>query len=119
MITEVGRFFRKLRIDNDEILLEMADRLGVSASFLSAVENGKKRMPSSWQKIICDEYRLSEEKREEFDNVIANTEENFDINLKMLNIESKNLAISFARKLPEMDSEQIKKIKNILKKGDK
>ena len=42
MITSLGRFLRKLRIDQGEILKDMADKLGVSVSFLSAVENGKK-----------------------------------------------------------------------------
>ena len=45
MLTSIGKFFRKLRIDEGEILKDMAEKLGVSVSFLSAVENGKKRMP--------------------------------------------------------------------------
>ena len=43
MLTALGKFLRKLRIDNGEILKDMADKLGVTASFLSAVENGKKQ----------------------------------------------------------------------------
>ena len=41
MITEYGKFLRKLRIDQGQILKTMAEKLGVSAPFLSAVENGK------------------------------------------------------------------------------
>ena len=43
MLTSIGRFLRKLRIDHGEILKDMADALGVSSAFLSAVENGKKK----------------------------------------------------------------------------
>ena len=43
MITSVGRFLRKLRIDRGKILKTMAETLGVSSAFLSAVENGKKK----------------------------------------------------------------------------
>lgn len=31
-MTELGKFLRKLRIDNDEIMLDMANKLGVSSS---------------------------------------------------------------------------------------
>ena len=43
MLTSLGKFLRKIRIDNDEYLKDMADKLGVTVSFLSAVENGKKK----------------------------------------------------------------------------
>ena len=42
MLTSLGKFLRKLRIDNNELLKDMAQKLNVSVSFLSAVENGKK-----------------------------------------------------------------------------
>ena len=41
MLTSLGIFLRKLRLEQREVLKYMADKLGVSASFLSAVENGK------------------------------------------------------------------------------
>ena len=44
MITKIGDFLRKLRLDNQQILKDMAEVLGVSSAFLSAVENGKKSM---------------------------------------------------------------------------
>ena len=47
MITCVGRFLRKLRIDRGEILKTMAETLGVSSAFLSALENGKKKFPDA------------------------------------------------------------------------
>ena len=57
MLTEVGRFLRKLRIDHGEILKDMADKLDVTVSYLSAVENGKRHMPSEWNERICDDYQ--------------------------------------------------------------
>ena len=43
MITSLGTFLRKLRLAKGEILKDMAECLGVSSAFLSAVENGKKK----------------------------------------------------------------------------
>ena len=48
-LKSLGKFFRKIRIDYGEILKNMADKLEV-VFFLSAVENGKKKMPSNWYK---------------------------------------------------------------------
>ena len=42
-ISEFAIFCRKLRLDNNQILKDMADVLGVSSSYLSAVENGKRK----------------------------------------------------------------------------
>ena len=47
MLTMLGKFLRKLRIDRNELLKDMAGKLDVTVSFLSSVENGKKKMPSA------------------------------------------------------------------------
>ena len=50
MTTNFGKFCRKLRIDNDELLYDMAAKLGVSSAFLSKVENGKKNHQQNGKK---------------------------------------------------------------------
>ncbi|MDO4594477.1 MAG: helix-turn-helix transcriptional regulator [Tissierellia bacterium] len=59
MLTELGIYLRKLRLDNHEIMKDMAKKLEVSTSFLSAVENGKKKMPESWIDRLVDLYDLN------------------------------------------------------------
>ena len=81
MITPIGKFLRKLRIDTGEILKDMAEKLHVSPSFLSAVENGKKKMPSTWNSTICILYQLSADQRAEFTKAIAATEESVTLDL--------------------------------------
>ena len=41
--TALGKFLRKIRVDNDERLYDMAKRVEVSSAFLSGVENGRKK----------------------------------------------------------------------------
>jgi transcriptional regulator with XRE-family HTH domain len=41
-LTDFGKAIRKLRIDYDTNLNELATSIGVSSAFLSAVETGKK-----------------------------------------------------------------------------
>lgn len=51
-LTEFGKAIRKARIDASETLSSMAKAIGVSSSFLSSVENGKKKMPQDKSKKI-------------------------------------------------------------------
>lgn len=117
MLTSIGKFLRKLRIDQGEILKDMADKLDVSVAFLSAVENGKKRMPATWDKKICDLYQLSAEEREEFTSAIAETEESVEMNLYGAATQKRELAVSFARKFSDINDEQVEAIKKILQGG--
>lgn len=114
MITSIGKFLRKVRIDNNEILADMASKLNVSASFLSAVENGKRKIPSDWNKKISLLYGLNESQSERLDQAIAETEQCCEIDLSGVAKQNREVAVSFARKFATMDEEQIEEIKRIL-----
>lgn len=117
MLTSLGRFLRKLRIDKGEILKDMSDKLGVTVSFLSAVENGKKRMPSSWNGKICNLYALSEAQQDEFTKAIAETELAIEMDFVGTSLQNRELAVSFARKFPDIDEAQAEEIRKILMGG--
>ena len=119
MITSLGRFLRKLRIDQGEILKDMADKLGVSVSFLSAVENGKKRMPSTWNTKLCELYQLIPEQTQAFTTAIAETEESLEMDFYGVAAGKRELAVSFARKFSDFDEGQIEAIKRILQGDNK
>lgn len=117
MVTPLGKFLRKLRIDRNEILQNMADKLDVSPSFLSAVENGKKKMPSSWNIRLCKIYDFSPSLKKEFTTAIAETENSITVYFNTLSHQKKEAAISFAREFPELSDEQIESIRILFKKG--
>lgn len=119
MITSLGRFLRKLSIDHGEILKDMADKLEVSVSFLSAVENGKKRMPSAWNMKLCDLYQLTPEQKQTFTTAIADTEESLEMDFYGVAAGKRELAVSFARKFSDFDERQIEAIKKILQGDNK
>lgn len=50
---------RRFRFDNGISLKEMAEKLGVSSAFLSAVERGKKQISKNLIKKICEIYRIN------------------------------------------------------------
>lgn len=53
-ITEYGKIVRKARIDADLTMLDMAEDLGVSSAYLSALEVGRKRIPSDFLGKVID-----------------------------------------------------------------
>lgn len=110
MITAFGKFLRNLRMDNGEILKNMADKLEVSSSFLSAVENGKKKIPLDWATKIATLYSLPEKKMSELKRSISETNECLEIGLADLNSQQAELAFSFARKLNGFDDETLKRL---------
>ena len=116
MLTSLGRFLRQVRIDRGEILKDMADKLRVSVSFLSAVENGKKRMPTAWNGIICDLYAFNEEQKDEFTKAIADTEKTIELDFSGATQSRRELAVSFARKFSDIDDTQLEEIQKILKR---
>ncbi len=57
--TELGKELRRLRIDEDERLLDMAERIDKSSAFISAVETGKKSPPLNFEELVIRAYRLA------------------------------------------------------------
>jgi len=119
MLTSIGKFLRKLRVDHGEILKDMAEKLDVTVSFLSAVENGKKHMPATWNSKICALYDLNEVQQKEFTTAIAETEEAIEMDLVNANIGRRELAVSFARRFNNISDAQVEEIRKILLKGGK
>mgnify|MGYP002624377606 CR=1 FL=1 len=118
MLTSLGRFLRKIRIDHGEVLKDMADKLGVTASFLSAVENGKKRMPSSWNSLICSLYELNNEQMDELTRAIAESENKIELDFTNASGTQRELAVSFARKFNDFDERQLKSFIELLRRGN-
>ncbi len=118
MLTSLGKFLRKIRIDRGEVLKDMADKLGVTASFLSAVENGKKRMPSSWNSLICSLYGLDYDQMDEFTRAVADSENKIELDFTNTTPAQRELAVSFARKFNDFDERQLKSFIELLRRGN-
>ena len=63
----LAKFLRRLRLENDEYLKDMASKTGVSISFLSAVENETKKMTDSLIEKIIENYHLTKEQEEDYE----------------------------------------------------
>ena len=106
MLTSIGRFLRKLRIDNGEILKDMAEALGVSSAFLSAVENGKKKMPEGWIEKLKSIYSFTAEQVEELQAAVIDTNDAVELNLQNATPGNKALAIRLPESLGPLTTRQ-------------
>lgn len=115
MVTEFGKICRKLRIDANELLGDMAEKLGVSASFLSAVENGKKPVPDEWVDLITMIYSLELEEKNKLKEAALDTVKMIKIQASEMSNGDKDLVLSFARGLSKLDNDSKEKILKLLK----
>lgn len=118
-MTALGKFLRKLRIDNDEILLNMAEKLHVSPSFLSSVENGRKSPPPEWLDAITFCYNLDNARRAELESAMNNTINQVRLNLAAQPHQKRDMAITFARRFEAMDSQEVAEVLALLNRRDK
>ena len=113
-LTEFGKFSRKLRIDNGELLKDMAIKLNVTDSYLSEVEIGKRNIPEKWEEEIVRAYHLNLQEREELKEAIIYSKKVFKINVENFEKEEKDLILMLARKVDNMDEKEKNNLKQIL-----
>jgi HTH-type transcriptional regulator, competence development regulator len=118
MKTILGSFLRKLRLQQGEKLKDMAENLNVSSAFLSAVENGKKKMPDSWYEKLASLYHLSPDQQKDLQTAVIESGETVELNIKNISSGNRELAICFARHFDTLDEETSKQIFALLKRKE-
>ena len=113
-LTQLGKFLRKLRIDRSELLHDMAKKLDVALSFLSAVENGKKNMPSEWIIKLADLYALSDDQKKNLDTAVAESEKGIGVKFAGLSADERKLSVAFARKIKSLSASEQTQLERIL-----
>lgn len=99
--TDVGKFLAKIRIDNEDSMSDMADKIGIHKNNLYSIEQGKRDISLKLFKKIVDVYKLKDEDVKEFyitmvkSNKKLTVEHIFKLNEKDLSIVSKILSDSF------------------------
>lgn len=114
--TSFGEFVRILRIKHHQVMGDLARVLGTSTPFLSAVENGKKNVPSGWAEKIADYYQLSEAEQQALKTAIDESLIQYKISAVNAGLKQRKAALQFARSFDEMDDETAIKIMELLSK---
>ena len=114
MITIFGKFLRNLRHMHTELLKDMADNLGVSSAFLSAVETGKKSIPPTWLALISNKYELTAAQREALANAIDESQRAVTIDLTSQSGERRGVAVALARQFNNLSNAEVEMLKRTM-----
>ena len=118
MATAFGKELRKLRIDKDETIHQMAKKLGMSISYLSAIEAGNRNIPGELVNMIIEKYHLDKERSEAIRKAEAASAQGVNIDLSTVSAEQRQLAFVLSRKLSDMSDEDCQALIRKLKKHE-
>ena len=119
MYTEFGKVLRHIRLDNFENMKGMAAKLGVSTSFLSAVEVGKKSAPRKWVDEISKIYKLSPSRINELKTAYDITKQSILLNIEDMDKDKQQVSLMFARSIKNIDPNTLSKLKKMLEEEEK
>jgi transcriptional regulator with XRE-family HTH domain len=114
MITEFGKYIRKLRIDKMVTLRQMADDIGFSAAYLSSIETGKKSITNDFFNRTVKYFGLKDDAALTLRKLADLSLQEISIPMKSATQEQRNSAVFFARRLNQLSHDDLEKINKIL-----
>ena len=119
MLSEYGKILRKIRIDNGELLKDMAKKLEISPALLSYIENGKREIPQGFTQKVISSYNLPGKIAEQLIAEESQSRKTIKVELSPLtSIERRQTAMLFARTFNNMNDDVLAKIRDLLEGED-
>lgn len=110
-LNEFGKELRRLRLDRDELLKDMARRLRITPAFLSSIESGRKPVPADFVARVNEEYALSEAVRNRLQTAADMTRSSFEIKLSSsATSRHREAAAVLARTFPGLGSADLEEL---------
>ena len=117
MLTEFGKLLRIIRINSGDTSRDMAKKLGLSASYLSAIEGGKRNIPTDMEKMLSKSYPLSKIDIEKLRSAMLSSSDSVKINLK--DIEEKKQRVIMAIAQDNNSNNMLNEINDLIFKHEK
>ena len=118
-MTKLGIALRKIRLEKQELLKDMASKLNVSSAFLSAIETGKKKIPANFVDKVCEAYGLTDNERVELSHAADMSTQEMRISLEGASPAQHQVALSFAKALNGLTDDDISEIMRVFEKRNK
>ena len=116
MATIFGKALRKIRINRDELLMDMAKKLEITSAYLSSIENGKRGIPQDMSKKIIKLYNLDADESKNLFMAEDESRKKVEFDFTNSDPSKKNIVLALARSFDELSDEQLQEIRNILDK---
>lgn len=114
-IPEIGKFIRKIRIDNEETGPQMGERLGVSRSYISAIELGKRTMSNKTRNKFIKEYNLTTEQIYKLDELSSLQSKYIKMDVSEMRDSDIRLIIELCKKIKYISHKDKSIIEEIIK----
>ncbi|MBQ0009542.1 MAG: helix-turn-helix domain-containing protein [Ruminococcus sp.] len=112
MLTEFGKLLRIIRINSGDNSKDMAEKLRLSPSYLSAIENGKRNIPIGLERSLCEQYPLSDSDREKLRQAMMDSSEVIKINLTEFGEKKQQLILAITQ--DDLSEEAVDKLYNLV-----
>lgn len=116
-ITPFGKQLKILRIERGEVLYDMAQKFGLSSSYISSIETGKRNIPENFLDKLQQCYQLNDSEIKVFKQAADESLSSISLDFDSASAEQKDLALSFAKKFNRLDKDTIKKINHLMNRG--
>lgn len=115
MLTEFGKTLRMMRIAHgNKTLGDLGEMLGVSATFVSAIETGKKSVPPSFINQLQAKLDLDADEVRRLEVAAAKQAKEISMGLHDRTDRARELAVAFARRFENMSDAEVEKVFNQL-----
>ena len=115
MLTTLGKELRKLRIDVGVTLVQMAEAMEISATMLSAVETGKKKVPVDFIARIVTAYPQWEGKKDELQSLANLSNGEVIVPLASASADDAALVTELAQRFAELTEDDKARLRSLLR----
>ncbi len=121
MLTEIGKFLRKARIDHGWLLKDMAEGVGISAAHLSTIETGKRQVTNDLVARLGVFLGLKSGTPEfaQLEKAAMLSRGQVEIEMKGMSMRHQETALAFSRQFSEMKSSDLDRILQVLNSAQK
>lgn len=116
--TLFGKEIRKMMIERNLRVYDLAKEFDVSSAFISSILTGKKNFPQEWFGKIKIIFNLDDETIKSLMNLNEMSKDSIKIDLSNSNDFARETAFAFQRNLNNLDYESLLKLNDILNKKD-
>lgn len=115
MITEFGKKLRIYRVETGLKLKDMADKLQIPSSYLSAIEMGRKTISEDFLNKLFHAYTFSKQQQIDLREAAQKTAHSIKFDLTDITNTKREMMLSFARRFNNLSEDEVRKISALLK----
>ena len=115
---EFGFYLRQLRKEKNVSLQTLADKLDVSITFLSLIENNRKAIPTNYGEKLTEIFNLSPLQSKELKNSIDYSNKKISIDLHDMNDAQQEVTLAFARTINTASQKKLDDLRKVLENDD-